>query len=778
LGDGNGNFRPNDTITNQEVITVLLRLLGYNDNLTGTWPVNYVTQANKIEILDDVNIVASAAAKRADVVVMLDATLDATLVTYSKDTNEFVDKQTTIGGSNVNNITLLEDSFKGSFIKFNNDADAQAATMSAPDQVRDAAEKTMNWNIGGTTYIVDGDTAVSSNVSDILAVGTHQGKVYYVKDGSKYYARYVEVKSYTKTVTDAPSKDGSKVKVGSTTYNAADAITFSANANGDGTTNGSWVNGTSQSKNSNYTLYFNEDDQVYRVTSDKNKSGDSYFVKSVGSNSVRVVGNTEKTLNIKDSDTIILTSEGFINPSALKAGDTIQEVSGNANLYKAVSSVTGTLNRVTYGTQNKVNIGGTNLVYSNTANDDGTVINNKLYDESYDGSTGVAIDDVYGNEVTYLLNKDNTVAAIIVGETSTGAKLYGIFVDTETNTSSLAGGQASTITIFTSEGKTVTYDINKDKKTAVNNVIDVAGSASPILGLPIEYKVNKSGEVTSIAVFTRDMLANGLTSAPDEEIEVVNNSVLKVNGASYTLASNAIIFEVGDDDGDVDPEIVTRSSLLNGGDFTPGNVTLTGSSANSSDGSGTFTYAFMVPTVTGGNTIKVLAYTNSSSTKYHYGVVDAYNFAGADYDNSITFNGDDTVYELDQTGLSGVGAAAGSFVVYTKSGDTVTLVRAYKEKADFKTGAYAKLVNSVSSGLIDFDTNITNVIDQENNNTSATVGSVITNDSTLVYVLDASTGKFVEGTADSIVKNGYAYVPVIDDDGYAEVVLVDEYNQY
>jgi hypothetical protein len=106
------------------------------------------------------------------------------------------------------------------------------------------------------------------------------------------------------------------------------------------------------------------------------------------------------------------------------------------------------------------------------------------------------------------------------------------------------------------------------------------------------------------------------------------------------------------------------------------------------------------------------------------------------------------------------------------------LVRAYKEKADFKTGAYAKLVNSVSSGLIDFDANITNVIDQEHSSTSASVGSVITNDSTLVYVLDAGTGKFVEGTADSIVKNGYVYVPVLDDDGYAEVVLVDEYNQY
>ena len=98
-GDANGNFRPNDTISNQEAITVLLRLLGYNDNLTGAWPVNYVTKANQINILDDVNIVASAAAKRGDIVIMMSETLDSDLVTYDKDTNEFVKKQTTKSGS-------------------------------------------------------------------------------------------------------------------------------------------------------------------------------------------------------------------------------------------------------------------------------------------------------------------------------------------------------------------------------------------------------------------------------------------------------------------------------------------------------------------------------------------------------------------------------------------------------------------------------------------------------------------------------------------------------
>ena len=216
-GDTNGNFRPNDTISNQEAITVLMRLLGYNDNLTGAWPVNYVTKANQINMLDDVNIVASAAAKRGDITVMLDATLDTDIVTYDKDTNEFVKKQTTKSGSSY--ITLLEDSFEGTFLSVDN--------FEPISQVRDVANKTLNWNVDYTyrdsegkdrvasaTLIVDKDTAVSYNSNGLFDLENHQGKVYYVKGtDDKLYARFIEVESYTQTVTDAPVLNGAKTRV-------------------------------------------------------------------------------------------------------------------------------------------------------------------------------------------------------------------------------------------------------------------------------------------------------------------------------------------------------------------------------------------------------------------------------------------------------------------------------------------------------------------------------------------------------------------------------------
>lgn len=49
-GDTAGTFRPNDVVSEGEVITVLLRILGYDDNDgEGDWPANYYNLADKLE---------------------------------------------------------------------------------------------------------------------------------------------------------------------------------------------------------------------------------------------------------------------------------------------------------------------------------------------------------------------------------------------------------------------------------------------------------------------------------------------------------------------------------------------------------------------------------------------------------------------------------------------------------------------------------------------------------------------------------------------------------
>ncbi len=828
-GDTNGNFRPNDTISNQEAITVLLRLLGYNDNLTGSWPVNYVTKANQIGIMDDVSIVASAAAKRGDIVVMLGEALDTAIVTYDKDTNEFVYKQTTKSGSTY--ITLLDDSFEGSFIEVDD-----FATI---NQVRNVADKTLNWNVAGRianlakdtndnkvgkdnfdgNVIVDENTAVSHNAEGLFDLEHHQGKVYYVTEGDRKYARFIEVESYIQTVTDKVEQNGdNKVKVLSTNYNAVKDPTLTDDVEKD------W-------KNTNYSMYFNDDDQVYYVASDRDFEDKAYYVKSMTTASARLVGSKTKTVNMNDADTLVYADGKFVAPSDLQVGDAIREIK-EGELYVKVTDQSGDFTRTEVGTlkdgddikwyQHKATIGGKKYVFVNDPNQkadedvDGIVtLNPQFYEEDLEQSD-VTSEDVYNNNVKYLLNKDNTIAAIIVDETSTGTTLYGVVVDGGGNGS--WGKSMSTITLFTQEGYTVTYDLSKDCKGKPQNTEMV----QKYMGQPVAYKLNADGAIKTISGGWNAEDANGNDAYKDgklvgsawtnmldggnTEIQVKNNAYLvtePVKAAdgtstgtrlSASLASNVVIFEVGEDENELDVSLVTRSALLSGGDFEP--ETVDDVKMLTTDGYKFLPVQAYAKYISNTNhSIKAFAYTSSHSSTKYYGVIKAWKFTDADHagfmsngedDFAITLEGDDKVYDLGDV-LNGAKPGAGHFIVYTLSGDEIDILASYK-KTDGLTNL-AKLVSGFNDGwiyfkdpvvLIDYMDEFHN--DDENYGDEANidgnnvyVNRVMTDANTVVYVLDSNTGKYREGALSDISRNSYAYVPFINDDGYAGAVLVDEY---
>jgi len=62
VGDGNGNVMPGRTINVNEAMTMVLRAVGFTNNsaqLVGTWPGNYVTLAQDLDLYDDVAAVAT-----------------------------------------------------------------------------------------------------------------------------------------------------------------------------------------------------------------------------------------------------------------------------------------------------------------------------------------------------------------------------------------------------------------------------------------------------------------------------------------------------------------------------------------------------------------------------------------------------------------------------------------------------------------------------------------------------------------------------------------------
>ena len=83
IGRGNGTFDPYAKVSYQEVATVVLRALGYDDNLPGDWPYDYNTKAGEVGIVKWVNYTApSSPISRGEMASIANEALDSYMVSY------------------------------------------------------------------------------------------------------------------------------------------------------------------------------------------------------------------------------------------------------------------------------------------------------------------------------------------------------------------------------------------------------------------------------------------------------------------------------------------------------------------------------------------------------------------------------------------------------------------------------------------------------------------------------------------------------------------------
>lgn len=86
IGRGNGVFDPKANVTMQEVTTVLLRAVGYDDRLPGAWPSDYNTKAVNVGLTEYVDYIGPKAATRGEVASLVNEALDLGTVQYVDDT--------------------------------------------------------------------------------------------------------------------------------------------------------------------------------------------------------------------------------------------------------------------------------------------------------------------------------------------------------------------------------------------------------------------------------------------------------------------------------------------------------------------------------------------------------------------------------------------------------------------------------------------------------------------------------------------------------------------
>jgi len=83
-------FRPDQTVTYDQMITFIMRALGYDDRLVGGYPAGYIMRAYQEGVLDADMTTGNVGAPRGDIAQMLYNALNKRFVAYDKNTDTFV----------------------------------------------------------------------------------------------------------------------------------------------------------------------------------------------------------------------------------------------------------------------------------------------------------------------------------------------------------------------------------------------------------------------------------------------------------------------------------------------------------------------------------------------------------------------------------------------------------------------------------------------------------------------------------------------------------------
>lgn len=519
-GYPDGTFKPNNTITNAEVITVILRILGYNDNLPGPWPVDYVAKAGALEITSGVVSVSSSNAVRSDVARMIDNALEEDIVMWDKDVEEFVEKYSPTK-------SLLADSFKGQIIE-----DYEVKEWSV-----DSFSK---GNLRLTIVDEDGKNQTGFTVTDATVV-SGQYPIYdinnmivdviykYDKDLDKNVVKYVDVLSTKIKDTKVALAAGDKVKIGDKTYSAEKDLQLPTTA-----------------KNTFYTAYVDEDNIVYKVTVDADNETPSYVVDEYIASTNRI-DTYSKAVTLKNNDVMIFDQDGeAIKADDLKNLDIIKvyEDKGDADYVIFVQDwKEATLDGATDG---MLSLDGTDYVDIATFFDDGDDADN--LDKDY-----------IGTKVKYAVNAANEVIGVQYLETGLGNSIYGVVVSASWDASFTVDEKDywTAITLFNEEGKTVKYDVESEEIERADSDKDEGDKAKLTAGELVKVRLNKDGEIHRIYT--------GAKVNADRKAEVDTKNERIDLDKTYAVEKSIVGFDIKMDDNKVDDvAIIDRSDIIAG----------------------------------------------------------------------------------------------------------------------------------------------------------------------------------------------------------------------
>ncbi len=595
-GYPDGTFKPQSNISNAEVLTVLCRLLGYNDNLPGEWPIEYLVKAADLDISKGVTFDSSAPATRANVCWFSEQSLEVDNVEWNKDKDKF-DKILPAE-------SILSEAFEGGVKE---DAlcydweianDKLRVSVWAKDGnggFNPAAADSKTWTVNKDVTL-NGAAHVSGLANKIID--------FIVNDDNEII--YAEVKAYG-SLSDVEAKKVSNTKLTindkSYTVNAGaigkvvgQATTPFSGADWDqyadinATADGVW-DGTDRFDKI-YAL-LNSDGEVAFVYS--SASDNPGVVKSVNSTTKKItfktgaVGAQNANLSSYNTDatnadkTVIVFRDGKVaSVIDIKENDLLW-VDKNANGYDYKLTARSTKAE---GTLEEHNSALTSFTVAGTSYKTPTGVGAAAFlstdgGDVYSGFTKAAdFNDVLGEKVAVLLDGNGRFRYMISDATSTEGSQYGVVAEVYGSTSVTTGDWTTTdIEIFTKDGKLHKYAVNADsstnakvkKETAAPNrfFFDVKGDSWVPAPPPGAWTVQAddillNAAATRLVKFTLQsngaidtfsfVSQAGATGAVDPDLHTV------VIGAATLGMEGAVVFDVSAADKD-DWEVVGWKDL-------------------------------------------------------------------------------------------------------------------------------------------------------------------------------------------------------------------------
>jgi len=508
-GYPDGTFKPNAEISYQEVLTVLVRALGYEDEkLAGNWPYNFLIQADELGLISDVDVNASASASRGDVAILTSNTLDTETVTWDSDGGKYTPGDKLIVELGGTDPKIVKES----------SLTADNEVVFADGKVK-VADKFMI--TGGLTLsdLVGHEVTVVTNSDGKVVVITDAQSEDKVVTGSLNADLTVNKDTYGEDLIDLVDVDDK--------YDIAKGAIFLVNSEVVGSTD------QTISKDVDVTLFLDNQGEVRFLVTElyaTGYNGVSFkdYTKSTSYRKAKLYfNNNVGSVEVKEDAEITLNGKAA-SLSDLEENDVIYLVKNQSGYAVKVEAVRNIV-------EGKV----TAIIDNDIFEVDG-----KEYAKSdnYFKETGKTIG--LEAKVKFYLNKDNHIVYVDVldeGNTSTVvgyvAKVKPIHVLDE----NLGDTQKHKVTLFTNDGETVTYnmDTGLQADTFVKHYVNVV--------------FNEDGVATAIA--DRVDVSVGGANVTDVDDDLVTA------GTGYKVNDNTIVINV---ETDGEPKLAKLSDVTVG----------------------------------------------------------------------------------------------------------------------------------------------------------------------------------------------------------------------